>query len=94
MRPPFTYVLHLMRQARHAAREQGVELVFPFIANDVEAIHTCCHRYGDRIYFRLKDGRVFSLLGSELDPNPAVYGDSQLAGTPPVMNSMWGHASR
>jgi hypothetical protein len=67
------HVLHLMREARATALEQGVAIAFPFKPNDVEAIHSCFQKYGRGVYFRLKDGRVFSAFGIELDPNPALY---------------------
>jgi hypothetical protein len=62
-----------MREGRASAREQGFAVTFPFMASHVEAIHTHYSRYGRRIYLRLKDGRVFSAFGMELDPNPACY---------------------
>jgi hypothetical protein len=64
-----------MRETRAAAREEGVSVTFPFKATDVAAIHSSFHKHGDGIYFRLKDGRVFSAFGIELDPNPARYAD-------------------
>jgi hypothetical protein len=76
MSPIRTSLLHaadLMRQARAAAHEQGLAIAFPFMAGDVEALHTHSARYGRGVYFRLKDGRVFSAFGIELDPNPACY---------------------
>lgn len=73
MRPSPTLVLHLMRQARAVAREEGVDVSFPFGASDVEALHTCSHKHGHGVYFRLKDGRVFSTCGTELDPNSHCY---------------------
>jgi hypothetical protein len=72
--PPFLLqVLQLMRGARTFAREEGLGVTFPFSANEVAAIHTSFHKHGRGIYFRLKDGRVFSAFGAELDPNPVFY---------------------
>jgi hypothetical protein len=62
-----------MREARADAREEGIDVRFAFSAHEVERIHTCFHKLGHGVYFRLKDGRVFSALGTELDPNPACY---------------------
>jgi hypothetical protein len=73
MPPNLLHVLHLMRQARERAFEEGMAVTFPFYASDVEALHTCSHKHGRGVYFRLRDGRVFSALGAELDPNPACY---------------------
>ena len=73
MRPSLLHVVHLIRQARVSALEEGLAVTFPFTASDVEAIHTSFHKHGYGVYFRLKDGRVFSALGTELDPNPARY---------------------
>jgi hypothetical protein len=73
MRPSLLHLADLMREARASACEQGFAVTFPFMASDVEAIHTHCSRYGRGIYFRLKDGRVFSAFGIELDLNPACY---------------------
>jgi hypothetical protein len=56
-----------MREARAAALEEAVAISFPLKASDVEAIRSCFQKYG------LKDGRVFSAFGIELDPNPALY---------------------
>jgi len=77
MLPSLLHVLHLMRDARAAALEEGLAISFPFTASDVEAIHTHCSRYGRGVYFRLKDGCVFNAFGAELDPNPACYDSSQ-----------------
>jgi hypothetical protein len=73
MRPSLLHAADLMREARASACEQGFAATFPFVASDVEAIHTQCSRYGRGIYFRLKDGRVFSAFGMELDPDPTCY---------------------
>ena len=84
MSPSLLHVLHLMREARATALEEGVAITFPFKANDVEAIHSCFQKYGRGVYFRLKDGRVFSAFGIELDPNPALlrHGPSESARVP------------
>jgi hypothetical protein len=71
-----------MRQARAEALEDGVSVTFPFRANDVDDIHSCSHKHGHGVYFRLKDGRVFNAFGIELDPNPACY-DTVPAMLPP-----------
>ncbi|MGB8984887.1 MAG: hypothetical protein WCC12_23685 [Anaerolineales bacterium] len=76
------HVLHLMREARACAHEEGVAVTFPFKATDVAAIHTSFQKHGHGVYFRLKDGRVFSAFGTELDPNPARYGT-----TPAIVSS-------
>jgi hypothetical protein len=73
MKPSLFHAADLMRQARASALEEGLAVTFPFTASDVEAIHTHYSRYGRGVYFRLRDGRVFSTLGLELDPNPACY---------------------
>jgi hypothetical protein len=73
MLPSLLHVLHLMREARAAALDEGVAVTFPFKPTDVAALHTCFHKHGDGVYFRLKDGRVFNAFGIELDPNPACY---------------------
>jgi hypothetical protein len=73
MRPSLLHAADLMRQARASAGEHGFAVTFPFMPSDVEAIHTCFCRYGRGVYFRLKDGRVFSAFGTGLDPNPARY---------------------
>jgi hypothetical protein len=75
-----------MREARTAAFEEGVALTFPFKATDVAAIHTSSYRHGHGAYFRLKDGRVFSAYGTELDPNPACYDEA------PATSFALGHA--
>jgi hypothetical protein len=84
-----------MRLAHASALEEGLAVTFPFKANDVEGIHSCFAKYGHGIYFRLKDGRVFSAFGIELDPNPALYhaappmlrASPPRAGIPPVRTS-------
>jgi hypothetical protein len=85
-----------MREARDRAHEEGVALAFPLKPTDVAAIHTSFLKHGHGIYFRLKDGRVFSAFGTELDPNPACYDDTtpairpaspSRAGTPPGQTS-------
>jgi hypothetical protein len=74
-----------MREARAAALEAGIAVAFPFNGTDVAAIHTSFHKHGHGIYFRLKDGRVFSAFGTELDPNPALYetAPAMLPASPP-----------
>jgi hypothetical protein len=62
-----------MREARTSAADEGVVVTFPFKPTDVAALHACSYKHGHGVYFRLKDGRVFSALGAELDPNPACY---------------------
>ena len=63
-----------MQQARAAASQEGCPVHFPFKATDVETVYTSFHKLGRGVYFRLRDGRVFSAFGAELDPNPALYG--------------------
>ena len=82
MPPNLLHVLHLMREARATALEEGLAIAFPFKANDVEAIHSCFQKYGHGVYFRLKDGRVFSAYGTELDPNPAHYDNAPATVSP------------
>lgn len=81
MLPLLLHVVHLMREARSAALDEGLTVRFPFKATDVAAIHASSQKYGHGAYFRLRDGRVFNAFGMELDPNPARY-DTAPAGLP------------
>jgi hypothetical protein len=49
------------------------EHVFPFPPSDVAGIHTYKRGSGDGVWFRLRDGRVFSRFGEVADADPALY---------------------
>ena len=52
---------------------RGNELFWPFDVQQVEGMHSHKIGYGDGVWFRLKDGRVFNRFGEETDPDPALY---------------------
>jgi len=47
--------------------------VFPFQPTDVEGIHTHKTDDGDGVWFRLKDGRVFTKYGQPAPYDHALY---------------------
>ena len=77
-----------MREARTTALEEGVAIAFPFKASDVEALHSSFQKSGHGIYFRLKDGRVFSAFEIGTGPNPALYDTA-----PPIFPVWPAHAN-
>jgi len=63
------------RRAALHADEPTLDLnhVFPFQPTDVEGIHTHKTDEGDGVWFRLKDGRVFTKYGQPAPYDPALY---------------------
>lgn len=51
----------------------NAERFFGFSAADVAGIHTHKTGFGDGVWYRLKDGRVFNNYAEPSEPNPVFY---------------------
>jgi hypothetical protein len=68
----------IIGQAALAAKSKDEDVayiknLFGFLPQDVEGIHTRKEGEGEGLWFRLKDGRVFSNHGKPSSANPALY---------------------
>ena len=56
--------------------EHDFECVFGFHPSMIAGLHTYKIGSGDGVYFRLRDGRVFSAYGDECPADPELYDTS------------------
>jgi hypothetical protein len=58
---------------RHLGDDREFAKVFPFVPEDVEGAHTHKLDEGYGLWYRLKDGRVFSMYGQPCPEDDALY---------------------
>src|SRR5690348_13277961 len=49
------------------------EEFYGFRAADIVDVYTHLMGYGDGVFFRLRDGRVFNVAGRQCNPDPMLY---------------------
>ena len=62
-----------MRKGFGLTEAVSKEEFYGFRASDIVDFHTHMIGFGDSVFFRLRDGRVFDTLAREYNPDPTLY---------------------